>query len=133
MKIFVDTSAILALLNDQDRFHESAKNEWTGIIKSDALLFSSNYIILETIAILQHRFGADAVRLFIGSIQPVINILWINEDLHNSALSIILTINNRDLSLVDSTSFEFMRKMELNSVFTFDRHFSEQGFKVVPG
>ncbi len=132
MKIFIDTSAILAILNDQDRFHEPAKKEWTKFIESEDVLFCSNYILLETITLLQHRFGTDAVRLFTSNIQPVLNIIWINESLHNSGLSIINTINQRSLSLTDCTSFEIMRQMDMEIAFTFDSHFSDQGFKVIP-
>jgi predicted nucleic acid-binding protein len=37
------------------------------------------------------------------------------------------------LSLVDCTSFEIMRQTRFEKVFTFDPHFSEQGFIIILG
>jgi predicted nucleic acid-binding protein len=44
----------------------------------------------------------------------------------------LLAANRRSLSLVDCTSFEVMRQAGLDTVFTFDLHFREMGFKVIP-
>ncbi|HSQ16097.1 MAG TPA: PIN domain-containing protein, partial [Anaerolineales bacterium] len=98
----------------------------------DAILFSSNYVILETTALLQHRFGIEAVRLFENDILPVIEIVWLDETVHKQGMSALLIANRRDLSLVDCTSFEIMRQSGLEAVFTFDPHFGEQGFMLIP-
>jgi predicted nucleic acid-binding protein len=132
MSIFIDTSAFLAVLNANDRFHEQARQAWDEILSSDAILFSSNYVLLETTALLQHRFGIEAVRLFENDILPVIEIVWLDETIHKQGMSALLIANRRDLSLVDCTSFEIMRQSGLETAFTFDVHFREQGFKVLP-
>ncbi len=120
-------------VNSADRFHQSAKDTWDEILLSDdSFLFSSNYIILETTALLQHRFGLDAVRLFVSDILPVIEIVWIDASVHKQGMSALLASNRRNLSLVDCTSFEILRQIGLDFTFTFDSHFLEQGFKVIP-
>ena len=132
MNIFIDTAAFLAVLNANDRFHGRAKPAWDAILASDAILFSSNYVLLETTALLQHRFGIEAVRLFENDILPVIEIVWLDEIIHKQGMSALLIANRRDLSLVDCTSFEIMRQIGIDAAFTFDAHFREQGFKVLP-
>jgi uncharacterized protein len=132
MNIFIDTAALLALLNANDKFHEPARQTWFEILSSDSFLFSSNYIILETSTLLQHRFGLDAVRLFETDILPVIQVTWIDEAIHQQAVGALLVANRRNLSLVDCTSFGIMRQLGLETVFSFDPHFQEQGFKVIP-
>lgn len=82
MRIFVDTSAFLAVLNQQDKFHLPAKQTWQEMLTADTHLFTSNYVLLETTALLQHRFGVDAVRLFENSIRPVVETLWMDPDTH---------------------------------------------------
>jgi uncharacterized protein len=47
-------------------------------------------------------------------------------------MSALLAANRRTLSLVDCSSFDIMRKFGIDTVFTFDPHFREQGFSVVP-
>lgn len=132
MKLFIDTSAILAILNSDDLFHHQAKKEWFRIIDSKETLFSSNYIIVETIVLIQRRFGTDAVKRFAENLEPLINLVWIDENIHHSAMTVLKTINHRSLSLIDCTSFQIMWNLNIEQVFTFDKHFYEQGFKVIP-
>ena len=132
MNIFIDTAAFLAVLNANDQFHQSAKNTWGEILASNISLFSSNYVILETTALLQHRFGIEAVRLFESDILPVVEIIWVDEAIHQQGMSALLAANRRNLSLVDCTSFEIMRQIRTDKAFTFDPHFREQGFTVTP-
>lgn len=132
MNIFIDTSAFLAVLNANDRFHLPARNAWSDIITSGSVIFTSNYIILETTALLQHRFGIEALRLFESELLPVVEIAWVDEAIHKQGMSTLLAANRRDLSLVDCTSFEMLRHRDMDRAFTFDLHFSEQGFEVIP-
>ena len=132
MNIFIDTAAFLAVLNANDQFHQPAKRIWNEILSQDSSLFSSNYVILETTVLLQLRFGIEALRLFESDILPVVEIAWVDETIYKQGMSALLAANRRNLSLVDCTSFEIMRQIGLDAVFTFDPHFREQGFKVIP-
>ena len=132
MNIFIDTAAFLAVLNANDRFHGLAKPAWDEILSSDAALFTSNYVLLETTALLQHRFGIEAVRLFESDILPILEIVWVDETIHQQGMSALLVANRRELSLVDCTSFEIMRQKGMEAAFTFDAHFRVQGFMVIP-
>jgi uncharacterized protein len=133
MNVFIDTSALLAILNETDQYHQPAKQTWIELVSSDSVIFSSNYVIVETTALLQHRFGIEALRLFENNVQPVIKLFWIDEPVHKLAMGILIAANRRTLSLVDCTSFEIMRQANLVNVFSFDLHFSEQGFTMMPG
>lgn len=132
MSIFIDTSAFLAILNEEDKFHQLAKTTWQEINNSDEYLICSNYVIVETISLLQNRFGIEALRIFEHEVQPIINVVWISQSIHHTGMIVVLTTNHRKLSLVDCTSFEIIRNLHAEQVFTFDPHFSEQGFNVVP-
>ncbi len=132
MTFFVDTAAFLAVLNANDQYHAAASQQWDRLLSSNSILFSSNYVVLETTTLLQHRFGIEAVRLFESDVLPVIEIAWVDEEIHKQGMSALLAANRRNLSLVDCTSFEIIRQVGLGAVFTFDPHFSEQGFTVAP-
>ncbi len=75
----------------------------------------------------------DAVRLLESNVLPVIEVIWIDQAIHKQAVSALLAANRRELSLADCTSFEIMRSMGLEAVFTFNPHFGEQEFKRIPG
>lgn len=132
MSVFIDTSAFLAILNREDQFHQVAKKVWEEINQIEEHLLCSNYVLIETIALLQRRFGIDAVRVFERDIQPIIDIVWITQEIHHAGMVIVVTTNHRKLSLVDCTSFEIVRDLHIKQVFTFDTHFIDQGFNVIP-
>jgi predicted nucleic acid-binding protein len=60
------------------------------------------------------------------------SVFWIGIEQHNLAISALLTAGRRGLSLVDCASFEIMRSRGINTAFTFDLHFAEQGFTCIP-
>ena len=62
MRIFVDTSAFFALLDRDDANHKKAKGAWNNVLNSENILVTTNYILVESFALIQHRLGMEAVR-----------------------------------------------------------------------
>ncbi|HHH42298.1 MAG TPA: VapC toxin family PIN domain ribonuclease, partial [Chloroflexi bacterium] len=83
-------------------------------------------------ALIQRRLGMKAVRLLQEEMVPLFHIHWVEPELHTSAISALLAAKRRNISLVDWTSFELMRRLGIRTAFAFDRHFAEQGFETVP-
>ncbi len=132
MQTFVDTSAFFAVMDADDQSHAEAEKEWKRLLETGAVLRTTSYVLVETSALLQHRIGMDAVRAFASDVMPVLDIIWVDEGIHRSALHAQLVAGRRDLSLVDCASFEAMRRSRIDHVFCMDPHFSEQGFHVLP-
>lgn len=132
MVIFVDTSALLALVNIHDEFHNQAKDQWKALLEDNETLFSNNYVILESISLIQRRFGMDWIHTLHVEILDFIEVTWVDKNQHEGALTAFLGANRRQLSLVDCSCFETMRRLGIEKVFTFDEHFRDQGFKVIP-
>jgi uncharacterized protein len=132
MTVFVDTSALYALLDRADASHEHAAGAWRGFLNDDEQLLTSNYVVVESFALTQSRLGIAAVRLLQDDILPVIRIHFVDREVHRSSISVLLAAGRRNLSLVDCASFEIMRALGIKTVFAFDPHFKEQGFVVVP-
>ncbi|MGB9775515.1 MAG: type II toxin-antitoxin system VapC family toxin [Anaerolineae bacterium] len=132
MRIFVDTSALLAVIDRDDRFHPSAFRFWEQQLSGPVAFLTSNYVVLEATALIQNRLGMDAVSLLHQEILPVIRLEWIDPPVHQRAVAALLAARRRDVSLVDYTSFELMRQLGIRAAFTFDHHFAEQGFEALP-
>ncbi|MCX7029431.1 MAG: PIN domain-containing protein [Spirochaetes bacterium] len=132
MNVYVDTSALYALLDADDGKHRSALGTWEDLLGGRTALHAANCVILETIALLQGRIGLEAVRLFSADILPIITVAWVDEGIHRSTHHALLVAGRRQVSLIDCVSFEVMRRLDLDSAFCFDPHFAEQGFAVVP-
>jgi predicted nucleic acid-binding protein len=126
VSVFVDTSALLALLDADDPEHERASAAWDDLAEEATCLVSTNYVVVETVAVAQHRLGIDAVRALVDDILPVIEVRFVDEAVHTAAMAALLGANRRQLSLVDCASFEVMRRGELRRAFAFDKHFQER-------
>jgi predicted nucleic acid-binding protein len=133
VSLFVDTSALYATMDRDDEFHGRASVRWKECLSGTELLVTSNYILVETLALVQSRLGMEATRLLASDVVPALEIEWISADDHRAALEAVLAANRRSLSFVDCASFQVMRRLGLRSAFAFDPHFAEQGFQVTPG
>jgi uncharacterized protein len=129
--VFIDTSALYAVLDRDDENHRSAAKTWERLLTSAVPLLTHNYVLIETAALVQHRLGVAALRAVHESMAPVIRIEWIQESQHRIAMEMVITAARRKLSLVDCASFVLMREHGVSDVFCFDAHFNEQGFRVV--
>jgi predicted nucleic acid-binding protein len=131
MNVFVDTSALLAVLDAGDANHKVAKKIWKELLSRESVLVCSNYVLVEALAIAQHRFGLEAVKILNDSIMPVLTVEWVDEAIHEAGMLGLITSMRRKLSLVDCISFVIMRRLGIESAFAFDPHFKEQGFHCI--
>lgn len=133
MSVFVDTSAIYALLNRNDSVHARAAGEWAALLSRQDTLMTSNYVLLEASALLGRRLGLEAVRAMRATIEPLMGVIWVDGTVHEAAMDTLLSAGQRDLSLVDCVSFTLMRRWGIDTAFAFDAHFVQQGFRCLPG
>jgi uncharacterized protein len=129
--VFVDTSALYAVLDRDDDNHATARTTWERLLRSSDVLLTHNYVLLETVALVQSRLGMPAVRSFHERIIPILQVYWVKESDHGTAIEMMIAADRRRLSLVDCTSFLTMRSHTVSDVFCFDKHFEEQGFTLV--
>jgi predicted nucleic acid-binding protein len=132
MTVFIDTSAFYATLDADDRQHDAARQMWIALLNEATDLVCSNYVIVETTALVQNRLGIEAVRTFQEEMLPVVRTEWVDEPLHRAGVAALMTAGRRSLSLVDCVSFGLMRRLGIHRVFAFDTHFADQGFEVIP-
>lgn len=128
-RVFVDTSAILALINPLDESHEAARKAFEKLQAREAPLLTSSFVLVETYALIGRRLGLDAVAAFRRDFAPLLEIVWVGGALHESGLDLLLERRVSDLSLVDAVSFLLMRQRRIDEAFAFDRHFTEEGFQ----
>ena len=133
MSVFVDTSALYAAIVRTEEHHSMVLDTYRELLQSGRPIHTTNYVVVETAALLQHRVGLEAVHDFDGRILPVLQIHWVTEDLHRKAMRRLLRENQRQVSLVDCVGFEFMAAEGLRDAFALDRHFATAGFRLLPG
>lgn len=128
-RAFIDTSAVLALFVPVDVSHHEAKQIFEHLRSQATELVTTSYVVLETYALLGRRLGPSAVRAFRGDFVPLLDVVWVDRDLHERGLDLLLNRSIRDLSLVDTVSFLVADEQGIEEVFAFDGHFDQEGFR----
>ena len=133
MRVFVDTSVLLALLDEDDARHREAAEAMRHLLSSSAELVTHNYVHVEVLALARRRLGRLAVTTLTDDVLPALTTIWIDEALHRAALA-AHRAGGQAVSLVDHVSFEVMRREGIQEAFAFDADFEAQGFgrPVVP-
>ena len=131
MSVFADTSALYAVLDRDDDNHAAAGEAFAALLDQAALL-THGYVVVETSALVQRRLGMEAVRALADDVLPALELVFVDESLHRAAAAALLASGARDVSLVDWTSFELMRRLGVEEAFAFDDEFARQGFALIP-
>jgi predicted nucleic acid-binding protein len=94
---------------------------------------TTDYVVLEAVAVAQRRWGLDAVRTLVGEYLPLIEVHPVSKEDRDAGLAALLAAGRRQLSLVDCVSFSVMRRLGIREYLGVDPHFEEQGFTQFAG
>ncbi len=131
--IYVDTSAFYALMDRSDLYHESAKALWPSLLESHIHLTTSNYIVAETVTLIQYRLGFEAAAVWYKDILGVLEVCWVNEAVHRHAYELWMSLGRQNCSLIDCVSFTAMNQRGIEKAFCFKERYVKHGYKVLPG
>lgn len=129
---FVDTSAIYAMADWADPQHERAKNRFRALLDAGEGILTHNYVLVESMALIQHRLGVTAALKFARE-SAAFEIEWVDQTIHDEAVGRLASSKRRHTSLVDQVSFVVMRARGIEMGLAFDRDFVEQGFRLYEG
>ena len=132
MSVFGDTSAFYSLLVRTEADHERARTAFAGLLASARPIWTTSFVLVETMALLQHRIGLEAARDFDEDVLPVLQVHWVEEDLYRRGVDRLWREDRRRLSLVDCVAFEFMTLRGIATAFAVDPHFAQAGFELLP-
>ena len=136
MKIFLDTSALIAYCNVDDRYHPEASKTMERIRRGEIPLtrfYTTDYVLDETLTFIECVLKIHELAIEVGEAlqtSPFTTIIRIDEETFKEAWNIFK--NSKGYSFTDCTSFAAMKKYGVTHVFTFDKHFQEAGFQTIP-
>ncbi len=127
--IFLDTSGIYALADRGDPRHTEAKRRFQALLTDGETLLTHNYVLVESLALVQHRLGAAAaIKLAQGA--SAFQVVWIDSALHREAVRRFERPARRRVSFVDEVSFLIMESQGATVAFAFDADFESRGFQL---
>lgn len=121
--VFVDTSGLYAALDETDHFHQTARLLLQQAVTERWTLRTTNYVVHETWALVQARLGWEAVDVLWDDLLPLCQIEFIDPALHAAAVERCRQARQRNLSLTDCVSFEYMKRQGLTEAIADDAHF----------
>src|SRR5439155_20561470 len=126
--VFVDTSAVFALVDRNDGNHRAARRTLEGLRKRRLEPLLTNFVVAESHALLLSRLDAAiARRWLVGNVWPAVRV---SQDDESRARAIVARYTDKTFTYTDATSFAVMERLELKTAFAFDAHFRSYGFQV---
>jgi predicted nucleic acid-binding protein len=129
-RVFVDTSAFIALLDPRDDCHAQAVRIEQSLANQAAHLVTTNFVLDETYTGLRGKIQHSAILRFRDSVRQSrqLNVMRITETLEDQAWEIFARYGDKDFSFTDCTSFAVMQQLGITNAFAFDEHFEQFGF-----
>ena len=97
------------------------------LLASSQPLLTHNYVLIETVALLQRRLGMPSARAFLSDARNF-TVHWVTPGDHAEAAALFEQRNQRGLSQVDCMSFVVMRKYRSAAALAYDADFQAEGF-----
>jgi uncharacterized protein len=125
--MLLDTSGLMCLFDRRDFRHQDA----LSFYNSASVRLTHNYVLVEFVALAQARHAPRVEALaFVADLfdDPEVGVVWIDEQLHQSALALLQERLDKAWSLCDAVSFLLMQQRGLTEALTTDHHFEQAGF-----
>jgi len=137
MKIFLDTSALIALYNADDAHHQEARATMNAIRDGKipfTRFYTTDYIIDETLTYMSrtlrnHDLAVEAGKALLNS--PFTTIIHVDSVLFQKAWETFQV--HPGPSFTDCASFAAMEINGLGQAFTYDSHFKTAGHNIIGG
>lgn len=126
-EIFIDTGAWLALADQNDFWHSTAKQTYALLLKTGQRLVTSNMIVAESYTLIQRRLGHRAAITYLDMFHQLVNVttsqppnlvkVYADGDIDNQAEAILRQYADQDFSFIDAVSFAVMRQRGIKTAF----------------
>ncbi|MBI4397683.1 MAG: PIN domain-containing protein [Candidatus Omnitrophica bacterium] len=132
-KIFVDSSAFIAFFFGNDENHKEAYTLFQKLKNSKTSLYTSDYIIDETLTTLLSRSGhkqsvAAGEAIFSSH---VIEIITVCPDYLKPSWELYQKYDDKKFSFTDVTSFAIIKGLNIKKAFSFDSDFTKVGIELI--
>jgi predicted nucleic acid-binding protein len=132
--VFVDSSGIIAAFDRRDAGHEVAAKAWKRLAQGRQALLTTQLVLAEVVTHLRRRASWEASRRVGEALLSSrgIETVGLDDDQLQAAWREFVRNPDPKLSLCDAASFVLMRERGIKRALTFDRHFADAGFELLP-
>jgi len=135
MKIFLDTSALVALYNADDVHHKEARSTMDAIRDGRipfTRFYTTDYIVDEALTYMSRVLRNHGLAVGVGKAllnSPFTTVIHVDPSIFQKAWETFQA--RQSLSFTDCTSFAAMELNGINQAFTYDSHFKTAGHNTI--
>ena len=132
--IYIDTGALIALSDKNDRNHKRAVLYFKTAVKRGVIFVLGKHVVIEYIDGVAKRIDKKKAIHELNSIigSKLLSIEWENKKDWMQAIEYFKRYEDQRIDLTDCLSFSIMERMNIDIAFTFDSDFQTHRFKVMP-
>ena len=124
MKILVDSDCLVGAFRLGDPHYEKAKTLLKSHHLKENQLNVLNIVLQETVTVLSHRVGMNAVRLFLNEFPKIgLHIIRLESDLEDLSWKFFLQQTKKGSSFVDCANLAAIEYYKLDGVLSFDKFY----------
>lgn len=120
--LFVDSSAIVALVDAGDASHDAANDAYQSLVRDGYRLFTTDHVIVETFELLSMGVGPDVARQWLRDNKLAVYDVT-TDDMNGARQRLIEREPGRSLSFVDALSVTVMERLGVADAFAVDPAF----------
>ena len=131
--VFVDTSALIAIGNKRDFFHQQAVSVRNKLKEMKTHFVVTNAVLLEFgNAFSPLPLKSSAVKLIEAARKsPKWTCIDVDGALMEKGIDLYKRMHDKEWGLVDCTSIVVSKNMGVSDIFTTDHHFEQAGFSIL--
>jgi predicted nucleic acid-binding protein len=132
MRVFLDTSFLIALSDEKDKNHKRAKTSLKELVGKGTRFIVGKNILNEYLDGVTKRISKEKA---IEELDHILNsklllVEPVSEGDWDRAIVYFKKYNDQQIDLTDCLSFALMERLEIKGVLTFDNDFKIHGFDV---
>ena len=133
-RVLLDASYAIALALEDDPKHAEAVSYQEQIFQNNWRLLVSTFVMDEVVTLLntsgQHRKAVAIGDDFLS--EPMFEFVHVGHELFDRAWNLFKRRADKTWSMTDCVSFELMKEQRVSHALTFDKHFAQAGFIMLP-
>jgi len=132
--LFLDANFVIALEISDDQHHYEAGQYWKTLVQTSYSLVTTSYVLDEIVTFLnRRRQHGKAVRAGNNLLSAShIQMIHVDEALFYEGWQYFEQHADKSFSLTDCVSSVVMNKLGIEEALTFDKHFTQAGFRNLP-
>jgi predicted nucleic acid-binding protein len=130
--VLIDADAFVAFVKQDDTNHSKSKELFTALKSKGHTFYASYFVFSEAVTVISQRIGHETAIQFIDTILSNTSYIQILDgwSVKDKAIEIFKNQTSKNVSFVDCTNMAFLDDGQFQSVFSFDKIYQKNGYKL---